>query len=113
MARQPTQAENGRQLYNGNLGYVVRPKSIPAILEQVRQMEIFDVDGVLTSLGTDSVQDAPDGRKAFTTWGARVYYTAKSLVRGGTGGQGIATERLGGHNSNYIQISDEQRTDRL
>lgn len=114
MARNPTQAESGAQLYNGNLGYIVRPKSIPAILEQVRGIEVFDVDGVLTSLGNEFTTNAEDGRKKYGTWGARVYYTAKSLVRGGTGGQGMATERLGGHNANYRQVIDENTfADRL
>merc|ERR1719247_3968175 len=100
--------KDGTHLYNGNLGYIVRPKSIPAILEQAKSLEIFDVDGVLMSLHTESKSAGEDGRNYYSSWGAHTYYLSESLVMGGTGGQGLATERMGGPNTHYNYHSFKQ-----
>jgi len=82
-----------KSYYNGNLGYIVRPKSIPAILAAVRKQKIFDVDGVFISLNHE--------KSTTHDYGIKTYFLEHSLVKGGTGGQQLATDRLGGGQSAY------------
>jgi len=94
-ARTPMMLNDGtrKSYYNGNLGYIVRPKSIPAMLAAIRKKPVFDVDGVFVSLNEENPTAA--------NYGVRSYYMKHSLVKGGTGGEGLATERLGGQASMY------------
>jgi len=94
-ARLPINLDDGtrKSFYNGNLGYIVRPKSIPAILAAIRSKPVYDVDGVFVALN----EEKPTAEK----YGIHTYYLKHSLVKGGTGGQELATERLGGAMSKY------------
>jgi len=93
--RTPMMLNDGtrKSYYNGNLGYIVRPKSIPAILAAIRKKPVFDVDGVFISLNEEN--------PTAENYGIRTYFMKHSLVKGGTGGEGLATERLGGQSSMY------------
>lgn len=88
-ARTPMVVGDGtrKTYYNGNLGYIVRPKSIPAILAAARKQSAFDVDGVFVAMNQN-----PSTEKDY---GIKTYYMTHSLVKGGTGGQYLATDRLG------------------
>lgn len=43
--------ENGKYFYQGNTGYLVRPKMIPALLQALYDSDVQDVDGALMSGG--------------------------------------------------------------
>jgi GR25 family glycosyltransferase involved in LPS biosynthesis len=94
-ARAPMMLNDGtrKSYYNGNLGYIVRPKSIPAILAAARKQPVFDVDGVFVAMNNEKATKED--------YGIHSYYLKHSLVKGGTGGEGLATERLGGGMSQY------------
>lgn len=76
-----------KSYYNGNLGYIVRPKSIPALLAAARKQKIYDVDGVFIAENKENPTAAD--------YGIHTYFLKHSLVKGGTGGQYLGTDRLG------------------
>jgi len=108
-ARSPMMLNDGtrKSYYNGNLGYIVRPKSIPAILAAARKQPVFDVDGVFVSLNNENPTE--------DNYGIHSYYLKHSLVKGGTGGQMLATDRIGGTMSKYSlqEQKEEEKAGKL
>lgn len=79
-------------VYGGNQAYAIRPKSIPKLLKQLSDMELFDVDGAMGSLHTEFSNEVNEGiqigalsfgrrtKQSHGTWGIIQYVSAEKLV---------------------------------
>jgi len=96
-ARAPGFSPDGKEaFYGGNVAYIVRPKSVPMILEQLRGSELYDVDGATMSLHKEgTTADEVDGLKYHWSWGAHTYVTKNPLVWGGLGKETLRLKDAG------------------
>lgn len=79
--RTPVLTEDSKQaFYAGNLGYIVRPRSIPTILEQLKEMHIMEVDRALMSFHHEAVAIDFEGKRFFSSFGVHAYVTRGSMI---------------------------------
>jgi len=73
-ARGPDMSEDGlTNMYAGNQAYLVRPKSLPDILEQLRAMPVMDFDGAVGSAHKEGHNTTASGDDISWTWGIHTY----------------------------------------
>lgn len=75
--------KDGTNLYGGNVAYIVRPKSVPVILEQLRGQDVHDIDGAFMSLHKEGIATGDDDLKYYWSWGAHTYALKQPVVFGG------------------------------
>jgi len=73
-ARGPDMSEDGlTNMYAGNQAYLVRPKSLPDIMEQLRSMPVMDFDGAVGSAHKEGHNTTASGDDISWTWGIHTY----------------------------------------